>query len=107
MQKYKIKRMSIKRINEWLEAIDALLRTYEIKANVRVCPFCCLISFGDCKNCIWYIIEEIGCNNFARTIDFRSAIDARNKKRWRKARIPMLKNWKKILKAELKRRGNE
>ena len=107
MQNWKIKRMGKEKINEWMKAINNVLRIYETRTvKLTLCPFCNISGLDriGCDNCLWYIIEEFGCNYFASRIGFSSALTARKQKRWHEARIPMLKRWKKILKAELARR---
>jgi len=107
MQNLKIKRMSIKRINEWLKAIDLILNCYTKHKKLAVCPLCRIPKAKACRYCLWEIIEDKSCFLFRNELGlFQYDIwEARNLKKWRKARIPMLKNWKKILKAELKRRN--
>jgi len=104
MQNWKIKRMSEERINEWLNAINELIEIYESKARVQCCPFCELLEFGSCLKCLWHIIELISCTQFAVNLGFHSALGARDEKKWRNIRIPMLSRWKKMLKIELARR---
>lgn len=99
MQNWKIKRMSIRRLHAWIVAINGLLAYYEgkIKGDI-ICPLCGITS---CDNCLWTIIEGGDC------LDVGGKILpgwSRESKKWRVLRIPMLKRWKKVLKAELARR---
>ena len=58
MQKYKIKKMSIKLLMKWLKAIGELLNHYLgiHELNWLDCPIC----FTLCKKCLWKIIEGRG-----------------------------------------------
>jgi len=111
MQTWKIKRMSTRRINQWLSAIGKLLKHYEGKVRVKGCPLCDMVDVGmGCLPCLWEVIEGIHCKAFAQKLYGKNA-DAGNcrnglkrYKRWRVARIGQLKNWKKIFKLELARR---
>ena len=98
MQNYKIKRMSYKRINEWLQAITMLTKIYKQGEKVLYCPFCVLVG---CSNCLWKIFEGKQCFDFQRELGIDGEItEIRNHKKWQTARIPMLRRWKKILQAE-------
>lgn len=108
MKNWKIKRMSTKRINQWLSAIGKLLKHYEGKVRVNRCPFCDVTSW--CDSCPWKIIEGMRCEDFAQEL-YGASGDASNcrnglkrYKRWRVARLGQLRNWKKIFKLELARR---
>ena len=104
MQNWKIKRISEKRIKEWIKEIDHLSDYYQRKEKLDVCNLCCIVGYH-CPTCLWKIIENSHCSNFKREIGLTiNIIYARNRKEWHKARIPMLRRWKKILKAELARR---
>ena len=105
MQNWKIKRMSYKRLGEWIKEIDHLLYYYERRKRLDVCGLC-IICMYNCGTCLWEIIDNSHCSDFKRKLGLNlNIIYARNKKKWREARIPMLRRWKKILKAELARRG--
>ena len=102
MQNWKIKRMSYRQIHAWIIAINKLLAYYEGKASNPIpCPFCRVIWSQSCSNCLWTIFEGGTCIAVGEKIlpGWR-----RNSKKWHILRIPMLKNWKKILKNELARR---
>jgi len=104
MQTYKIKRMSYKRINEWIKEIDHLLYYYKRKMTLDVCGLC-LITNYKCNVCLWKIIENSHCSDFKRALGLTlNIIYARNKKKWHDIRIPMLRRWKKILQVEKDRR---
>lgn len=113
MQNWKIKRMSDKELNEQLKAVGSLLYYYQKgKDFLDDCPLCevgnehhprCLRV---CDYCLWEIIENEDCGDFAwRKFKTSSAAWLTGKKEWHNARIPQLKNWKKILKIELARRN--
>ena len=104
MQDYKIKKMSEKRIKCWIKEIDHLLDYYQRKIRLDVCGLCGICGM-ECGVCLWKIIDNSHCSDFKRKLGYKSGICfARNCKRWREARIPMLRRWEKILKAELARR---
>lgn len=103
MQNWKIKKMSYKRINLHLSAIAVLAKHYKEGTDLLFCPLC--VEPG-CADCLWEIIEGKQCFDFRRELGIEGEmIIIRNYKEWQEARIPMLKRWKKILKAELKRRA--
>ena len=109
MQAYKIKKMSVKRINQWLSAIGKLLKHYEGKVGVYTCPLCDVPTRVGCDYCLWKIIEGNHCEDFARELygDDADPGELRENlrfKRWKIVRLGQLKNWKKILKLELARR---
>jgi len=93
------------KIYEWLEAIDALIDEYTGGKKCLDCPLC--LGRSDCKDCIWVIIERENCYDFSERLGF-GFVPALHKheRRWQELRLPMLRRWKKILKAELKRRVN-
>lgn len=98
MQNWKIKRMSHKRLGEFLKGIATLIENYEKKTRVKNCPFCVIVG---CSECLWEIIEGEDCFWFKYKLGIKQDITiARNSKKWREARIPMLRRWKKILQAE-------
>ncbi len=104
MQNWKIKRMGKKKINEWLKEIGQLLYYYQRKKTLDVCGLCSVNMFHS-EVCLWKIIENSHCSNFKKELGLNvSFLSARNYKKWRSARIPMLRRWKKILRAELARR---
>ena len=113
MQNWKIKRMSVKRINLWLSAIGKLIKHYEGKVRINHCPLCHVSrrshSPGDCCwLCLWEIIEGVDCEDFAKELyGVRRASVYRSNlrfKKWRIIRLGQLRNWKKIFKVELARR---
>jgi hypothetical protein len=105
VQNWKIKRMSEKRINEWLKAINYLLTCYQKKERVSHCPFC---GISGCGTCLWALMENMRCFDLFQELhpkaDFTAIVSYRNRPKWRTIRIPMLRRWKKILKIELARR---
>jgi len=113
MQNYKIKRMSKRMINNWLSAIDEMLDHYKGRKKIGVRSYCPICIVSDCGDCIWEIIEETDCVDFLGEIyasldlEVEEARDDFRYKKWHKARLAQLPRWTKILKAELKRRGNE
>ena len=101
MQNWKIKRMSRKRINEWLYAVGILLNHYKGNMPLLGCPLCDIPRFFACKNCLWEILEHKECFDFKRELGIDGDICiVRDEKKWQSARIPMLRRWKKILQAE-------
>ena len=104
MQNWKIKRMSYKRINGWIEEMNRLLGFYQRKERLDVCRLCVLVSYA-CNVCLWKMIENSHCSDFKKKLGLNmDIIEARDTNEWRASRIPMLRRWKKILKAELARR---
>ena len=106
MQNWKIKKMTENEIKEWLRKINELTLHYEGKKRVDHCPLCLNVN---CDNCLWSIIEEMACDEYSIKLyghDDPVVLreDLRNKK-WRNARLTQLPQWKKTLKAELKRRA--
>lgn len=103
---YKIKRMSIKTINFWLSAIKMLITHYEGKARINGCPLC---ECPSCNDCLWNIMEGMSCEDLCvKLYGHRWATYYRDHlqfRKWRRARLTQLPRWKKILKAELKRRA--
>lgn len=109
MQNWKIRKMSVKRINQWLSAIGKLIKHYEGKVRIKDCPLCMVFNGKGCEPCLWRIIEGEFCwklKNRLYGLDhcvghYRK--DLRFKK-WRIIRLGQLRNWKKIFKLELARR---
>ena len=103
MQNWKIKRMSTKKLSKLLKAIGSLLYYYQKgEAYPSDCPLCIAIVY--CNQCPWRTIEGNHCTDFSLEefgLDICCVID---KEDWHKIRIPMLRRWKKILKAEMARR---
>ena len=98
MQNWKIKRMSEKRINEWLKGINFLLGHYVKHTDAIACPFC---DLANCLNCLWHIFEGKNCFDFENELGLEGdMVRVRTYKKWHIARIPMLRRWKKILQAE-------
>lgn len=60
-----------------------------------------------CNFCLWTIIERESCEDFSSRIFEDDIKNVKSTKRWHKVRIPMLSQWKKPLKAELKTRAEE
>ena len=113
MKNWKIKRMPEYRIYEWLRAIKQLMNHYLKKEGIRYhdsCPFC-RIPPNECDGCLWQIIEGKDCSEFSDELyPNSSTVDMRTYpqyKKWWDIRLIQLKNWKKILKAELARRNND
>ncbi len=109
MQNWKIKRMSVKRINQWLSAIGKLIKYYEGKVRIDGCPLCKVPQQAKkttrCDRCLWEIFESTTCICFQKKNKIWGDMpQVRDSKRWQTLRIPMLKNWKKIFKLELARR---
>lgn len=102
MQNWKIKRMSVNKINVWIKAIDLLIEDFKDTRPCRGCPLCDVAGVG-CSNCLWLIIEQEDCYDFAERNGFKNG-PKRWEKKWWKLRLPMLPRWKKILKTELARR---
>lgn len=112
MQNWKIKRMSDQELKTQLRAVGSLLYYYQKdKDYADSCPLC---KAGwkhhkkapyTCNFCLWGIIEGEDCEDFAkREFKVLSAGHVSMTSAWHKVRIPMLRRWKKILKAELVRR---
>ena len=98
MQNWKIKRMSKKRINAWLYATGILLNHYRGNMPIDSCPLC---NINLCRHCLWRIIEGKTCFKFKAELGLHQDMDiVRDEEEWHKARIPMLRRWKKILQAE-------
>jgi len=54
---------------------------------------------------LWEILEHKECFDFKRELGITGDICiVRDEEKWQTARIPMLRRWKKILKAEMARR---
>ena len=107
MQNWKIKRMSVKRINEWLPAIAELIKHYKGITKICGCVLCDVVVEYSCGNCLWRIIESKHCDDLAYELYRKDASDCRNSPRlikWRTIRLWQLRRWKKILKAEMARR---
>lgn len=111
MQNWKIKRMSYRRINQWLSAIGKLLRCYEGKIKLKICPLCQVAHTKGCEGiCPWYVIEGKSCDDFAMELYSEDAVaeNCRNGliryRGWKVARLRQLRNWKQIFQAELDRR---
>lgn len=109
MQNWKIKRMSVKRINLHLSAIGKLRRHYEGKAKVNRCPFCVMVPQQGCDICPWEIIEGTDCFAYACKVYGKaktpSALRSNLRfKKWKVLRLGQLRVWKEIFKLELARR---
>lgn len=109
MQNWKIRRMSVMKINQWLSAIGKLLRHYEGKVKLNRCPLCDITSGKlGCGSCPWKVIEKTDCFLFAIKIygwgtptHFRSNLQF---KKWKTLRLLQLRSWREIFKLELARR---
>jgi len=108
MQYWKIKRMSVKRINLQLSAIGKLIKHYEGKAKVSRCPLCKMAFKQGCYVCPWKIIEGMDCFAGAfKMYGSKSPSTLRSNlrfKKWRTLRLGQLRVWKEIFKLELARR---
>lgn len=114
MQNWKIKRMSYKELKAQLKATGRLLYYYQRGENYKHdCPLCEVAeeyhprSSTACDYCPWKIIEGEDCCKFSWREFGKNAAYLTGTKRWHKARIPMLRRWKKILKIELARRDEQ
>lgn len=109
MQNWKIKKMSYQELIGQSKAVDSMLYYYQRgKDFPRVCPLCKVTKMyhrgakSPCNWCLWKIIEEEDCNDFAyREFKAGSAGLLTGLKKWHKKRIPMLRRWKKILQGEM------
>ena len=108
MQYWKIRRMSVKRINLWLSCIGKLLKHYEGEVRLYDCPLCKVNRRVGCEICPWGIIEGVDCEQAAQELCSKSAYHCRNHyilhRKWRTLRLRQLRNWKIIFKIELARR---
>lgn len=112
MQNSKIKRMKDEEITKNIRACDKFLRVYKKGKCIEefYCLFCDIAwkfhpkASSRCEYCVWEILEEEGCEDFSQRKFEMDVADMKRKKKWREARIPMLRRWKKILKVELARR---
>lgn len=109
MQNWKIKRMSVKRINLILSAIGKLIKHYEGRAKVNRCPFCVMVLLQSCDICPWSIIEGTDCFALAYGMygnKFPSDLrDNLRFKKWRALRLLQLRSWKEIFRLELAKRN--
>ena len=108
MQSWKIKRMSVHTLESHLDTIDLLMLNYLGKADFELtnCPLCSP-NIG-CKNCLWWIIERMDCENFAHTLYPGKTNPGPSHLRrnlqftkWKKARIKQLTHWRRIIVKEL------
>jgi len=112
MQNWRIKKMKDGEIKENIKACNKFLRVYKEGKYIKefYCLFCDIAwkfhpkSGSRCDYCVWEILEEEGCEDFSQRKFKVDVADAKQKKKWHEIRIPMLKRWRKILKAELLRR---
>ena len=106
MQDYEIKRMSKERIKRELDSINKLILLYKGGKKLNNCPLC---AFAACDNCLWNIIEGMNCDVFAGTLykkpDAEYFRNDRRFRKWKDARLAQLPRWRRILKAELRRRA--
>lgn len=106
MQKWKIKRMSVKTLEKWLDSVDKILLHYLGAEGIEmfVCPLC----WADCDDCLWTIIERKGC------VDFKDELYPKNfflvvselrrnlqYTKWKNARIKQLERWRCVISHEL------
>ena len=91
-----MRKISKRKKQRWLEAIDKLLRHYQGKKRIYHCPIC-----GNCKTCIWIELENIRCYDYALK-KFSTGLPALlylyENPEWIKDSIKRLKRWKRILK---------
>ena len=111
MQNWKIKRMSNKELLAQLKVVGSLLYYYQKGRDyINDCPLCEVATkyhqraVATCYHCLWRIIEGDSCMNFSEEEFGSEVTDMTDKEDWHKVRIPMLRQWKKILKTELARR---
>jgi len=109
MQDWKIKRMSIKLLERWLDSVNKLLLYYlgAEGTGMPTCPLC----WADCKECLWIIIERKSCDDFRDELypgEYLLGVSElrRNLKRlkWKAARIKQLERWRCIISHELANR---
>ena len=108
-------KMSCVELNLWMETVDELLSCYEHENIPQSDPFethpLCWVTqlyakhggFTDCPSCLWLIIEGKSCDRFSEELFNIPRYYISHTEKWRRVRIPMLKRWRKILKAEWKR----
>ncbi len=105
MQNWKLKRMSKVTKGIWLDAIDELVEQYkEDRRWLFNCPFCKIardinIAVKTCTDCIWVILEDMECSDYAIASGFRDILIPGNLNydNWKNLRLRMLRKWKKIL----------
>lgn len=109
MQDWKIKRMSVRTLEKWLDSVGNLLLHY-LGAEGIVMPTCPL-CWADCNDCLWLIIERKSCDTFRDELYPKSdhlAVSALRRYpkfpshvRWKRARIKQLEHWRGIVVGEL------
>lgn len=101
--------MTVERINQWLPLVNKMIKHYKGKGKVDRCPFCKVISGTGCSYCLWVIIEGWDCEAFNKELygNWGAALRRRDLRyrKWRVIRLEQLPRWRRILKAELKRRA--
>lgn len=117
MQNWRIKRMSDKELGASIKACNKFLHVYK-KGDCfgsHLCLFCDVsLKFHHkhalslpldrakkCDFCLWKIIEAETCEDFSKREFDDLVAGVKGTERWFKLRLPMLRRWKKILKAEL------
>ncbi len=106
MHEWKIKRMSVKTLERWLDSVDKLLLHYLGAEGIEIstCPLC----WADCDGCLWIIIEQKHCGEFARKLypkrkDLGPSLLRRYLQftKWKKARVIQLERWRCVIAGEL------
>ncbi len=108
MQNFKIKETSYQELIGQSKAVGSLLYYYQHGSDFSdICPLCKVTkeyhprALNCCEFCLWKIIEDEDCYSFSdREFNIRASYLTHQKK-WHKVRIPMLRRWEKILKAEM------
>ena len=110
MQNWKIKKMSYQELIGQSKAVNSMLYYYQRGRDFpSVCQLCKVSKTyhprvrPTCVNCLWMIIEGTGCCEFAIT-KFHRIVDISlmtRTKQWHELRIPMLRRWGRIIKAEM------
>lgn len=114
MKNWKIKKMSYQQLIDQNKAVGSLLYYYRKGTSYPdECPLCEVAkkylqshSTADCWNCLWAIMENMTCGDFVNEeigINY-GIVSATNLQEWHELRIPMLRRWRKRLKAEMNSR---
>ncbi len=101
MQLSRIKRMSEKRKEAWLEAIDKLEKDYiNDRQDILGCPLCTVVVYTSCIDCLWNIIEGCGCMSYywEDYVGIPEKWEKEYYKAWKIHRLKMLKRWRRIIK---------
>ncbi len=109
MQYWKIKRMSVKTLERWLDSVDKLLLNYLGAEGLGMinCPLC----WAECESCLWAIIERRSCALFRDELyperdppgvsSLRRHPTFEKCTKWKEARIKQLTHWRGIIVKEL------